>query len=222
MKIAICTPVHGDTRKDFTFCLARMLIRTLEERSHPTIEIFTAESSSVAANREYLVDKAIEAKANGILWLDSDQTFPSDTLLRLINHRKPVVGANYPRRGGNFEPTATTIDNGEHCPVWTTPEKVKAGKLEPVDYLGLGVCFTSMEAIRAIVRPCFDGSAEDEYFFLKLKGAGIPALVDHALSAEVGHVHTQILTLQGSLMRHQRAIVAADLKARRNASGQKA
>lgn len=222
MKIAICTPVHGDTRKDFTFCLARMLIRTMEERQRPAVEIFTAESSSVAANREYLVDKAIESKANAILWLDSDQTFPADTLLRLIGHRKPVVGANYPRRGGNFEPTATMIENGEHRPVWTTPQKVKAGTLEPVDYLGLGVCFTSMEAIRGIARPCFDGSAEDEYFFLKLKAAGVPVLVDHALSAEVGHVHTQILTLQGSLMRHQRAIVAANLKTGRTASGQEA
>src|SRR6185295_3395538 len=103
MKIAICIPVHGDTRALFTYKLARMLLATerqwhgLGRDDRPDIELFMAESSGIARNREHLVGEAQAWGAEWILWLDSDQTFPADTLLRLVSLGQPLVGANYPR-----------------------------------------------------------------------------------------------------------------------------
>ena len=64
-----------------------------------------SESSSVAKNREWLSNEAEKIGADWLLWLDSDQTFPADTLLRLLAHGLPLVGANYPQRG-NSRPAA--------------------------------------------------------------------------------------------------------------------
>jgi hypothetical protein len=206
MRIAICIPVHGDTRAAFTLCLGQMLLHTvggwpsLKPGEPLQLELFMGTSSVVALNRSNLVDRARPWKPDWILWLDADQTFPSTTLLRLIGHGEPVVGANYPRREDHARPTASQIDEeGDFKVVWSTREKVEAGLLEPVSTLGLGVCLVSMEAIDRIEGPLFADVREDAYFFGKLRAAGYTPKVDHGLSAEVGHIRTQVLGNNHSL-----------------------
>jgi hypothetical protein len=68
--------------------------------------------------------------------------------------------------------------------------------IEEVAYMGLGVCLIHSDVFRKIQKPFFffetrgDGElvGEDVGFFAKTRQAGITAFVDHALSAEVGHV----------------------------------
>jgi hypothetical protein len=206
MKIAICLPVHGDTRALFTYKLARMLVAThtkwasLGRDDQPEVELFMADSSGIAKNREWLATQAQNWKADAILWLDVDQTFPADTLLRLIGRNEPVVGANYPRREDAARPCARRLDpSGQHVEVYTTPEKIAQQLLEPISFMGLGVCLVSMDALARIERPYFSGENEDFYFFSKLRAAGIEPMLDHALSAEVGHIRNQVLTNDHSL-----------------------
>jgi hypothetical protein len=205
-KISVCIPVHGDTRALFTYKLARMLLTTerqwasLGRDDRPDIELFMAESSGIARNREHLVGEAERWGAQWILWLDADQTFPPETLLRLISLRRPLVGANYPRREDAPRPTARSVHpDGRVVPAWTTPEKAEAGTLESVTIMGLGVCLVSMEAIRRLERPCFAGDNEDHYFFSKMIAAGVQPVVDHRLSAQVGHIRVQVLTSEHML-----------------------
>jgi hypothetical protein len=196
MKIAICLPVHGDTRAAFTLSLSKMLMHTAFggwSRQMPgvplTLDTFMGSGGVVALVRERLVDTAERWGADFILWLDSDQTFPPDTLIRLAAAGEPVIGANIPRRTQDARPTADVLDTaGRPAPLYTTREKAAAGLVEPVHQMGLGVCLTAMEALRALPRPLFDELREDHGLMRKLRDAGYSPKVDHALSAQVGHV----------------------------------
>jgi hypothetical protein len=50
--------------------------------------------------RNHLADVAVNVidGASHILFLDSDMTFPPDTLQRLLDHKVPIVGADYVKR----------------------------------------------------------------------------------------------------------------------------
>lgn len=210
MKIGICIPYHGDTRALFTHSLGRMVIRTMREwdslkrDDQPELEIFMVSSSSIARNREQLVSEAQKWEAEWILWLDTDHTFPSNTLLRLLSLNRPVVGANYPRRSETARPSAAVLDNaGKPTAVWTTKEKADARLIEPVAHMGLGCCLVSMAAIDAAEQPLFQDQAEDVHFFGRLREAGFEPSVDHFLSSYVGHIHTQVLTNADSVARRK-------------------
>ncbi len=213
MRIAICCPVHGDTKALFTLCLARMLIRTAKTRFRNQdgsdlevdLQVFLGSSSILPKVRQDLADNAIKWGADWILWLDSDHTFPTDALLRLLSHRKSVVGCNYLDRFGHKPVALYPEKDGVRYHVPTTREK--AGHLEEVDYTGLGLCLVSADAIKSAERPHFgyqpeaDGSVatgEDAWFFRRLRAAGHPAFLDHALSLDIGHIASQVLTFADS------------------------
>lgn len=203
MRIAICCPVHGDVRFLFAHCLSQLLIRTAKTkfvRQDGTpfdvdIEVFFKSSSVLPTLRRELVATAAEWKADWILWLDSDHTFPSDALLRLLSHHKPVVGCNYPRRIVGT-PVARSVDGS---PFITANG---AAGLDEAGSTGLGLCLVSMEALRATHPPLFaytvreDGGSEGEdvWFFQRLREAGYPLLIDQALSLDVGHISEQVLS----------------------------
>ena len=111
MRIAICIPAHGDTRAAFTLSLSRMLLRTVKDwsRAFPgqplSLEIFMGSGGIVALVRERLVETAEKWGADWVLWLDSDQSFPADSLNRLAAALEPVIGANIPRRSPDATPT---------------------------------------------------------------------------------------------------------------------
>jgi hypothetical protein len=179
-----------------------MLIAMGEYREH-SLEIIMAESSNVGVNRTQLTISASQCKADAILWLDCDHTFPPDALLRLIAHDKPVVGVNYPRRSDPAKSTATRKrPDGEYEYVYTTEALAGANRLEQVASLGLGLCLVKLEPIGRIQWPLFAQEmngprlklGEDVYFFRKLEAAGVPVFLDHALSWQVGHIATHIVT----------------------------
>lgn len=215
MRIAICIPVHGETKAAFTMSLARMLIATLDSTimvdgaaAKPAIELFTKSNSMLAFSRQLLLHEAIGWRADYLLWLDADHSFPPDTLLRLLGHSKTVVGANYPARGGPSQPTAGRLVDGQRLPVRTSPAIAAERPLEQVDSMGLGLCLVSAAALellrrhqgRDVIAPVFQSVmieegpdrvnvvGEDVYFFDQLRAAGVPVFIDHRLSMEVGHI----------------------------------
>src|SRR5947208_1793411 len=56
--------------------------------------------------RNKLAQRAIDAGAEWLMFIDDDHTFPKDLLLRLLAHDKPVVGALYMQRMVPFAPIA--------------------------------------------------------------------------------------------------------------------
>ncbi len=217
MKIAICTPHYGDVTAEFAFSLARLVGRTARteidfngEVLLPTIELFLRSSSIVSQLRNILVRDALQWGANYLLWLDADQKFPEDALLRLLTLNLPAVGVNYPRRAPPHLPTATGLDGAL---VHTTEQRAWNGEVEQVLSLGFGCCLIDMTIFETLHRhalaegksgmwPLFDVEmvgdgteivGEDVFFFRRLHRAGVAVYLDHALSWSIGHVHQRVL-----------------------------
>ena len=206
MKVALCIPCHGDTKADFTFCLARLIAASLSAGRGIEIETLIARSSLLVESRTRLFEWSRDWGADYILWLDSDQTFPPQALLKLLEHRLPIVGANYRRRHAQVIPSAVARDaNGAQQLVQTTAAKAAAGGVEEVERIGFGLLLMDVRAVvEALGRdlyPLFeirslpDGSfiGEDVVFCDKARAAGLKIHVDHALSLWVGHIHEENL-----------------------------
>ena len=222
MKIAICIPCHRQTEAKFTQCLAEMLVFTMSRQIEfngklvtPQIETLIVSCSLLTESRNRLVAEAINCDADYMLWMDADHIFPRDALLRLLSHNMLVVGCNYARRLDPTSPTASKPNaEGKNELVWTTKEVADRGDMEEVGHLGLGLCLMDMRAFGILehkakeegkehfwplfrIDPTEDGIGsigEDVYFFKRLRDAGIPIVLDHNLSWDVGHIHEHILT----------------------------
>lgn len=181
------------------------------------VKTFMVSCSVLTQSRHMLVAEALAWGADYLLWLDADHVFPEDALARLWARNLAVVGCNYARRCHPTAPTAAkTVDaaNDHRNLVYTTPDKVAGDLVEEVDHIGFGLCLIDMRIFdllqnkaeaegRDSFLPLFhfetkpDGFGiigEDVYFFAKLRAAGVPVHVDHALSWEVGHLHEQVMT----------------------------
>lgn len=206
MKVAICIPCHGDTKADFTFCLARMIATTLKRSPEIEIETLISRSSILVQSRTNLFDWSRDWGADYMLWVDSDQTFPPDALLKLLSDDLAFVGANCRRKHAKVFPSAVKRDGeGTWQLVHTTGAKAEAGELEEVDRLGFGFTLMKMEPVIAAlgsnIYPLFetrsldDGKfiGEDALFCDRLRAAGLKLHVDHAVSMMVGHIAEQTL-----------------------------
>lgn len=162
------------------------------------IETFVLDSNSVSYGRRKLADWALKWRADYVLWLDADMTFPPSALLQLLSHGQPVVGANCRRRTvGSIDPTAVKTVDGQARPV----APAETG-LEPVDHTGLAVCLVEGRVLAALKQPMFvevaapDGIGKigsDTHFFRLVRDAGFPIHIDHSLSMEVGHIAETVL-----------------------------
>ena len=197
MKIAVCIPVHGDTKARFTLSAMGLTARTMAAIS-PEMQFFLSTGSTLPELRNQLAKEALSTGADWLLWLDADHTFPDDALLRLLRHDLAVVGANYARRNPQDAPVAVRHERLVH----TTAEKAKAKQLVEVDSIGLGLCLMRADIFVGLEQPFFAFEAkpgqpgfvgEDFVFFRKLRERGIKIHVDHDLSWEVGHVSETVL-----------------------------
>lgn len=221
MKVALCIPCQGYTQASFALALALLVAKTLKRDPALDMAILMAGSSILPESRNTLVTAALASEADYLLLMDADHVFPPDSLLRLLGHRCPVVGANYARRAQPTGPTARRSDgSGRSIPIYTTEEAAQSGELEEVDQIGMGLCLINASVFRAIGEPWFDFVregrqliGEDTYFCQKARAAGFPIVVDHALSWKVGHVHSRVLTHRDALREgplRDRAVDEAD------------
>jgi hypothetical protein len=202
MKTAICVPHHGDVKAAFAGSLAQLAAYTARmdvlyngASVRPQLVTLFDDRGTLELKRTALVRRARESKADYLLWVDSDQVFPPDGLLRLMRHDLPLVGCNYMLRDG----TGPSACGFEAEPVWS-----RAGEtgLQSVAAIGLGFCLVKMPVFDAIAAALpdsrlfvteigRDGEAvrgEDVHFCNLVRQAGFPVMLDHDLSREIGHV----------------------------------
>jgi hypothetical protein len=133
-----------------------------------------------------------------LLWVDSDQSFPRDTLHRLILREKDVIGANIATKTMPTLPTARRRPQAGESEsgslVWSDPDL--KFDLERVWRIGCGLTLMSRKAVAALPMNCFEMvfkpdvqryQGEDWRMCEYLEKAGIEIWVDHRLSQEVGH-----------------------------------
>ncbi len=175
----------------FAFSLTQ-LIKTSENAGIETFLFFN--SGSVLLNqREKLVTSSLEVESDYILWLDSDMTFPSTTLLRLLSHDKDIVGCNYMKRSNPQTPVAyKKIGDWDS---WVSLDEQE--DLVKVEGVGMGCILIKTDLFKEINKPFFeftynketdDWLGEDFNLFTKFKNIGKNIYIDTNLSREIGHL----------------------------------
>lgn len=191
MKIAVCSPIFDRPETRYTKSLADLMVAGT--RAGHDLEYIWARSSILPVVRNEITKSALTWGAEQLLWLDSDQTFPPNTLERLLKLQRPIAGCNYMRKGEPAVPTAIGHDGKL---IGTSREDAEAGKVDDVAGLGLGVVLIARTVFDRMPKPWFDHGrnaageivGEDYEFFRKAREAGFKIALDHWLSWHIGHV----------------------------------
>ncbi len=180
-KVAIVVPSMAMVHMRFAMALAGVVA---ESARYAVLDIINPRGGVTAANRNQGVLRALKLDADYVLFLDSDMSFPSNTLVRLLAARKDIVGANYVARGPGHR--SLVIPKGN---VKTTA----AGVVE-VDKLPTGIMLIRTEVFKKLKKPWFiypafeeDIGTEDYPFCDAAREAGYQIYCDIDLSLEVVH-----------------------------------
>lgn len=188
-KVAICIPSGDMCYIDFATCLAAALYSS---RVKPVL--IRGQSSIVTVARDNCIENMItveeitKERMDWVLFLDSDMTFPPDTLPRLIQHDKDVVCATYVRRYPPHDLLGKSLSG--------KPEDVGGG-VEEVAGIPLGVCLIRREIFDKLRAPYFrllfneetgKVTSEDYIFCHQVRELGYKVWIDFDLTKEVGHI----------------------------------
>lgn len=214
-KIAIALPTHDYAPMGFSFdlaCLVRDtgsaihdMIRTAEEAGRECQISFGIEMSAgtyVHSARQELIEDLLGKGVTHILWLDTDMRFPSDALVRLMNHDLPMVGINYAKRKVPSDFVAIK------CVGWGPDDRSEklitheySTGLEEVEAIGFGMVLMQTSALANMPDPKKEPwfwfkwmedkqqqAGEDVWFCKLFRDSGQRIFVDHDLSKECGHI----------------------------------
>lgn len=191
MRISIIVPSGDMVHADFAMSLTRMVVTTMSTGAE--IMIVNPKSSLVQKGRWQGVKEALEQGADKIMFIDSDQTFPANALLRLLSHDLDIVGASYRLRQEKIEYTARNFDGS----------RIKVNHyrgLRSVASNGLGFTLIDVDIFKLLSEPWFEvlfengkWISEDESFCFKVSDIlGKTIWVDAGLTSEVGHIGTKV------------------------------
>lgn len=168
------------------------------------VSIINKRSSVIAQLREDIVEEAKTIRATHLLWVDSDQIFPTHTARQLINHNKSVVACNIAVKRIPSLPTARKFIP-EHPLVgdivYTRPDSTG---LEQVWKIGCGIMLEKMSVYEKMTPPYFrfdynpetKSVGEDWWHCGKLRAANFHIWIDHDLSKQVGHLGVYSHTME--------------------------
>ena len=216
--VAICVPALDYVKTTFAHNLALTMSAYMTRfgKTQKFAHLLIGRDALIARSRERLtLDALAEEDVTHILWLDSDMSFPSDIIERLMAHDVPVVGANCSHRRGLAKPTAWRVDDKNEVTERVYTER-DSGGLERVTGMGSAVLMVKREVYEGIKQPWHHTPwigdpadtqmlGEDAFFFYQLREAGVPVYIDHDLSWEVGHIGEYEYTMQDTL--RDRAII---------------
>jgi hypothetical protein len=106
--VAVCIPSDDHVHAGFCISLVHMLMHTMltDAIKLEGITIQHIGASILPYSRYTLVKQALHHNATHLLFIDSDMTFPPDTLVRLMRHDKEIVGINAMSRRPPYNLTA--------------------------------------------------------------------------------------------------------------------
>jgi hypothetical protein len=150
---------------------------------------------TIARNRLVRMALAFDPPPTHILWVDSDMTFPPDSLVRLFKHDKDIVGAFYNRRTPPYTTTGILKD--------PLGSDVSKGGLHKAVVMPHGLVLVKKEVYEKLPSPWYkesfdpacaspddpDGTVgEDVNFSRYVLEQGYDMWVDADLTFEVGHL----------------------------------
>lgn len=189
----------------FCFDLAR-LVGYEAKRGVNEIQLLQMPGTLIFTQREKLAQEALEWGADQLLWIDSDQRFPANTLEVLQARQVSMIGVNATTRREPILPTALNLKieremlngkpEGEPYQVWQKVESRNKRGIEQVTAVGFACTLVAREVFEKVPRPWFDiiwtdfGNVigEDVTFCVRCMENDIPVWVDHELSMHIGHI----------------------------------
>lgn len=140
-------------------------------------------------NRNLGIEKLHEMNCDEILYIDADQTFPTDLLFRLQSHNKEIVGVNCKRRIPPYNPVITKDILGR-------PLNRKKNQLVKMEKIGFAATLIQKEVFDAMPNFVFrreilsrsEWIGEDYIFCKAARDAGYHIYCDLELSQQIGHI----------------------------------
>lgn len=188
MIVAIAIPSGHMMHTRTAMRLVDLVIGILRGGDLPVVLNF--QSAVIPFSRTMLVRQAQAIKADYILFLDSDMTFPETAFAKLKAHDLDIVGATYQRRDGS----------GPVLPIQNPP----LTSLVEADSIPTGCLLIKMAVFEKLPKPWFavlmsDGVliegdqnsiyiSEDVFFCRLVRTQGFKTYIDLALSEELGHI----------------------------------
>lgn len=190
LSVVVASPMMDLCHSIFCSSLVHLTAHTIANGDGIEFGFMQYGTSILPLSRMKLAQRVVDTSATHILWIDSDMEFPPDMLLRLAEHRQPIVAANCMARRPPHALTARDADGNE---VYTLPE---SEGIEKVSRIGFGVVWMSTDVLRKIDKPWFNYEwlpeknvfkGEDFYFSERAAEAGYDLYIDHDLSKQVLH-----------------------------------
>lgn len=91
LKITIGLPSNGYLRSETAIALSSAIsfIPNVVFNLEAPVDIY------IHQLREHIAERALEVKADYLLFIDSDMVFPSDGITKLLLRNKEIIGADY-------------------------------------------------------------------------------------------------------------------------------
>lgn len=186
MKIAVCMPSGDYMHVDCAHSLNHMMIYTARERRDIHQILINEKQTILEIGRHRLVLQAMAIKAEYILWVDSDMTFQYDSLARLVDSGKDIIGCQALMR---CPPHASNTYDFEQKQV-IYPENI-----QEVKYIGTGFLLVRTKVFETIGKPYFkttyndgDWQGEDLNFCDRARAAGFKIWCHGPLSKGLYHI----------------------------------
>lgn len=193
--VLIGFPTTGLWSDQFGMALCNMCISTMQRRPDIGISVCNEKSSMLWVTRQHLCEIAVEHNFSHLLFVDTDQSFPSSLLARLLSHQRAVVACNIATKVEAPNTQETALISYDPLTRVAMPCERTTG-LERVWRVGTGVMLIKTSVFLEMPKPWFPVTwldaeqrwvGEDWGFCEKLERLGIPIWVDHDASALVGH-----------------------------------
>lgn len=139
----IATPIYGDSVKTQYFRSMLKLIGWLE-RATIRYSFIHVETADVALSRNYLATVAYESQATHLLFVDSDVSFEPESVRKLLDADKDVIGCVYPARQIMPGETIRDFAANRFVAPWTGSV---ADAIAEVPALGMGLTLIRTEVL---------------------------------------------------------------------------
>jgi hypothetical protein len=203
-RVAVALATHSMVHAAFTYALANMSAYTVSKLPPAPAEfgLTMVKGTYVHSARQELLDRLLKRDISHVLWIDTDMRFPRDSVMRLLAHKKDVVGINYCQRGLPYEFVAIKRVGWEEGDKGEKLQTLESSTgLEEAAAIGFGMVLMRADVLRRVL-PSLDEEpwfwfewmkgrrqvGEDVYFCNLLKRKGVQIFVDHDLSKVCQHI----------------------------------
>lgn len=161
--ITIATPMYGGMCTGVYMKSVIQLIKALAEAGHQANFIDIANESLITRARNILTETFLRTNSDYLLFIDADEGFAHDGVVKMISENADLVGAAVPMKGINWERVRkaakedkpdldryTAIFNVNMSKEQKQQLKENPNKLVEVDFIGTGLMLISRRVFETI------------------------------------------------------------------------